>query len=89
VASAFVRPESYTLDIDRLLLGREASLRTASIGVLHIVIHGAENLPKTDTMGRSVSTYVSSCSIDTWQVRLILMLQSPCPSSIDPVSEPR
>lgn len=54
MASAFVRPESYTLDIDRLLLGREASLRTASIGVLHIVIHGAENLPKTDTMGRSI-----------------------------------
>jgi Ca2+-dependent lipid-binding protein len=52
VASTFVRPESYTLDIDRLLLGREAALRTHTVGVLHIVIHGAEDLPKSDTMGK-------------------------------------
>jgi hypothetical protein len=31
VAKAFVRPESYTLDIDRLLLGREAALRTHTV----------------------------------------------------------
>jgi Ca2+-dependent lipid-binding protein len=52
VAGAFVTPESYSLDIDRLLLGRESSLRTAAVGVLHIVIHGAEDLPKTDTVGQ-------------------------------------
>jgi hypothetical protein len=51
VARTFVRPESYTLDVDRLLLGREAAFRTASIGVLHIIIHSAEGLPKVDTMG--------------------------------------
>jgi Ca2+-dependent lipid-binding protein len=51
VARTFVRPESYTLDIDRLLLGREAAFRTASVGVLHIIIHSAEGLPKVDTVG--------------------------------------
>ncbi|WVR00367.1 hypothetical protein IAU59_007510 [Kwoniella sp. CBS 9459] len=58
VASAFVRPNSYTLDLDRLLLGRESSLRTVHIGVLHIFINRAENLPKVDTMG-SCDPYVS------------------------------
>lgn len=52
VASAFVRPESYTLDIDRLLLGREHSLRTHSVGILQIMIHRAKDLPKTDTLGK-------------------------------------
>lgn len=51
VARAFVRPNSYTVDVERLLLGREATLRTASIGVLHIIVHSAEGLPKTDTVG--------------------------------------
>lgn len=51
VAKAFVRPESYSIDLDRLLLGREASLRTYTVGVMHIIIHGAEDLPKTDTVG--------------------------------------
>ncbi|OCF32225.1 hypothetical protein I316_06139 [Kwoniella heveanensis BCC8398] len=58
VASAFVRPNSYTLDLDRLLLGRESSLRTVHIGVLHIFINRAEELPKVDTMG-SCDPYVS------------------------------
>lgn len=51
VCGAFVRPSSYTLDVDRLLLGREENLRTHAVGVLHIIIHGAEDLPKADTMG--------------------------------------
>lgn len=58
VAQGFVSPESYSIDVDRLLLGRESSLRTASVGVLQIVIHGAEDLPKTDTMG-SCDPYVA------------------------------
>lgn len=51
VARAFVRPNSYTVDVDRLLLGREASMRTASVGVLQIIIHSAEGLPKMDAVG--------------------------------------
>ncbi|KAL7418323.1 hypothetical protein Q5752_006781 [Cryptotrichosporon argae] len=51
VAQAFVAPQSYSLDIDRLLLGREASLRTAAVGVLHIIVHGARDVLKADTMG--------------------------------------
>ncbi|WVR07786.1 hypothetical protein IAU60_004829 [Kwoniella sp. DSM 27419] len=58
VASAFVRPNSYSLDLDRLLLGKDTALRTAHIGVLHMFIHGAEDLPKVDTMG-SCDPYVS------------------------------
>ncbi|WWD03589.1 hypothetical protein V865_001643 [Kwoniella europaea PYCC6329] len=58
VASAFVSPQSYTLDLDRLLLGQESALRTTNIGVLRIIIHNAEDLPKVDTMG-SCDPYVS------------------------------
>lgn len=58
VAEAFLRPKSYTVDIDRLLLGREAALRTHCVGVLHLIIHGAENLPKTDAVG-STDAYVA------------------------------
>ncbi|WWD19525.1 hypothetical protein CI109_103986 [Kwoniella shandongensis] len=58
VAEAFVRPKSYTLDLDRLLLGQEASLRTSHVGVLRILIHRAEELPKADAMG-SCDPYVS------------------------------
>ncbi|KAK8853111.1 hypothetical protein IAR55_003812 [Kwoniella newhampshirensis] len=58
VAEAFVRPKAYSLDLDRLLLGREASLRTSHLGVLRILIHGAEDLPKADSMG-SCDPYVS------------------------------
>ncbi|ORY26686.1 hypothetical protein BCR39DRAFT_540429 [Naematelia encephala] len=58
VCKAFVRPESFSLDVERLLLGREASLRPISVGVLHIIIHGASHLPKTDTMG-SCDPYVT------------------------------
>ncbi|OCF61231.1 hypothetical protein L486_00877 [Kwoniella mangroviensis CBS 10435] len=58
VASAFVSPQSYTLDLDRLLLGQESALRTTNIGVLRILIHSAEDLPKVDTMG-SCDPYVS------------------------------
>lgn len=58
VAQGFVSPESYSIDVDRLLLGRESSLRTASVGVLQIMVHGAEDLPKTDTMG-SCDPYVA------------------------------
>lgn len=58
VAQGFVSPQSYSIDVDRLLLGRESSLRTHSVGVLQIMIHGAEDLPKTDTMG-SCDPYVA------------------------------
>nr|XP_019044279.1 hypothetical protein I302_07563 [Kwoniella bestiolae CBS 10118]OCF23209.1 hypothetical protein I302_07563 [Kwoniella bestiolae CBS 10118] len=58
VASAFVAPQSYTLDLDRLLLGQESALRTHNIGVLRILIHSAQDLPKVDTMG-SCDPYVS------------------------------
>ena len=58
VVSAFVRPHSYSLDLDRLLLGREASLRTDAIGVLQISIHGAHDLLRADTMG-SCDPYVA------------------------------
>lgn len=58
VAQGFVSPASYSIDVDRLLLGRESSLRTHSVGVLQIMIHGAEDLPKTDTMG-SCDPYVA------------------------------
>ncbi|KIR34026.1 C2 domain-containing protein [Cryptococcus deuterogattii MMRL2647] len=51
VLSSFLHPHSYTLDIDRLLLGAESSSRTEHIGVLHIIFHGARDLPKADTMG--------------------------------------
>jgi Ca2+-dependent lipid-binding protein len=52
VAGAFVRPSSYTMDLDRLLLGKEASLRTSAIGVLQVQLHGATDLPKADTVGK-------------------------------------
>jgi Ca2+-dependent lipid-binding protein len=51
IAEAFLRPASYTVDIDRLLLGREAAFRTHTVGVLHLIIHRAEDLPKTDAVG--------------------------------------
>lgn len=51
VLSSFLHPHSYTMDIDRLLLGSESSYRTEHIGVLHIIFHGARDLPKADTMG--------------------------------------
>lgn len=59
VAEAFVRPESYTLDVDRLLLGREAAMRTVAVGVLHLVVHSARDLPKTDTMGQSHTEFLT------------------------------
>ena len=58
VAEAFLRPKSYTVDVDRLLLGRDAALRTHCVGVLHLIIHRAEDLPKTDAMG-STDAYVA------------------------------
>jgi hypothetical protein len=36
-------------------MGQEASLRTNSVGILYLVIHAAEDLPKTDAMGESDS----------------------------------
>ena len=51
VAKSFVRPESFTMDVDRLLLGQDASLKTHTVGVLHVIIHSAEGLRKTDVMG--------------------------------------
>lgn len=51
VAGGFVAPKSYTMDVDRLLLGHESSLRTSTMGVFHIIIHSATGLPRTDTVG--------------------------------------
>lgn len=51
VAGGFIRPKTYTLDVDRLLLGREAAMRTKAIGVLFIQIHKCNNLPRMDTVG--------------------------------------
>lgn len=59
VASAFVAPKSFTMDIDRLLLGREAMTRTLSVGVLHVAIHSAQDLPKMDSLG-SCDAYVTA-----------------------------
>lgn len=59
VAKTFVRPESYSIDVDRLLLGRESALRTQTVGVLQIIIHSASDLPKTDTMGESAGSSAS------------------------------
>ena len=63
VAKAFIRPKSYTLDIDRLLLGRDAALRTHYVGLLHIFIHGAQDLPKTDAMGMPFMDWNSHASL--------------------------
>ena len=57
VVSAFVRPNSYSLDVERLLVGRESSLRTHSIGALQIIVHNAQGLRRTDTVG-SCDPYV-------------------------------
>ncbi|ORX40705.1 hypothetical protein BD324DRAFT_647623 [Kockovaella imperatae] len=57
VVGAFIRPNTYSLDVERLLMGRESALRTSAIGVLQIVIHSAEGLRRTDTMG-SCDPYV-------------------------------
>jgi len=53
VAGGFVRPNCYKLDVDRILLGQEAALRTEAIGVLHVRIHRAEDLKAADTFGSS------------------------------------
>jgi Ca2+-dependent lipid-binding protein len=80
VAKAFVRPQSYSLDLDRLLLGRESSIRTASVGVLHIVIHSASDLPKSDAVG-SCDPYVSISALKfhkpLFSTRTIIDTQNP------------
>lgn len=62
VAGSFVAPRHYHLDLDRLLLGKDAATRTASVGVLYIIIHGCDDLPRTDTMGSSDPYVVASFS---------------------------
>jgi Ca2+-dependent lipid-binding protein len=51
VAGGFVSPKSYTMDVERLLMGQDSQLRAQSVGVFHIIIHNAHNLPRTDTVG--------------------------------------
>jgi hypothetical protein len=58
VAAGFIAPKSYTLDVDRLLLGHESVLQTETMGVFRIVIHSASNLPHTDAIG-SCDPYVA------------------------------
>ncbi|CAK9786018.1 hypothetical protein CC85DRAFT_285706 [Cutaneotrichosporon oleaginosum] len=59
VAGSFVSPLHYHLDVDRLLLGKDAALQTSAVGVLYIIIHGCDDLPRTDTMG-SCDPYVAA-----------------------------
>lgn len=58
VAGAFVAPRHYHMNVERLLLGQDASLRTRAVGVLHIIIHGCSGLPRTDAVG-SCDPYVA------------------------------
>lgn len=58
VAAAFVAPKHYHMDVERLLLGQDSSLRTRSIGVFYIIIHECHGLPRTDTIG-SCDPYVA------------------------------
>lgn len=62
VAGGFVAPKSFTMDIDRMLLGREAMTRTISVGVLHVVIHSAYDLPKMDSLGTCDAYVIASYS---------------------------
>lgn len=59
VAGTFVSPRHYHIDVDRLLLGKDAAVRTSSVGVLYLIIHGCDDLPRTDTMG-SCDPYVAA-----------------------------
>lgn len=59
VAGTFVSPLHYHLDVDRLLLGKDAAVRTHAVGVLYLIIHGCDDLPRTDTMG-SCDPYVAA-----------------------------
>ncbi|KAJ9118636.1 hypothetical protein QFC22_003856 [Naganishia vaughanmartiniae] len=80
VCDDFVRPNSYTLDVDRLLLGQEASLRTQSIGVLHVRVHSAEGLKQSDTIGSSDPYCVASFAKygkPLWSTRTILNTLNP------------
>lgn len=58
VAGAFVAPKHYHMDVERLLLGQDAALRTRAIGVFYIIIHGCHDLPRADTVG-SCDPYVA------------------------------
>ena len=62
VAGAFVSPRHYHLDVDRLLLGKDAAVRTSSVGVLYLIIHGCTDLPRTDAMGSCDPYVVASYS---------------------------
>lgn len=53
VCSRFLIPDSYTLDLDRLLVGDLTVARTQALGVLMIVIHSAHGLHSSDTNGLS------------------------------------
>ncbi|KAJ9110691.1 hypothetical protein QFC19_001520 [Naganishia cerealis] len=80
VCDNFVRPNSYTLDVDRLLLGQEAALRTQSIGVLHVRVHSAKNLKQSDTLGSSDPYCVASFAKygkPLWSTRTIINTLSP------------
>lgn len=50
--------EAVTLDLDRLLTGREGSMRANAMGVLMVVVHSAEGLPAADA-NFSSDPYVS------------------------------
>ncbi|BEJ11357.1 hypothetical protein CspHIS471_0107790 [Cutaneotrichosporon sp. HIS471] len=58
VAGSFVSPRHYHLDVNRLLLGKDAAMRTKAVGVLYLMIHGCDDLPRTDTLG-SCDPYVA------------------------------
>ncbi|BEI80276.1 hypothetical protein CcaverHIS002_0108050 [Cutaneotrichosporon cavernicola] len=58
VAGSFVSPRHFHLDVNRLLLGKDAAMRTKAVGVLYLMIHGCDDLPRTDTLG-SCDPYVA------------------------------
>ncbi|CED82208.1 Ca2-dependent lipid-binding protein CLB1/vesicle protein vp115/Granuphilin A, contains C2 domain [Phaffia rhodozyma] len=53
VAKAFVKPECFTLDLDRILSGQEGMVRTKNIGIFMIRLHSAQNIRAADPNGKS------------------------------------
>ena len=53
VLAGFVAPSSYTIDLDRILVGSDVRVRSQHIGVLAIQILRAEDLRAADSNGES------------------------------------
>ncbi|GAA5866026.1 hypothetical protein JCM1840_003381 [Sporobolomyces johnsonii] len=48
VAERFVAPKTYALDLRKILLGGDVALKTRTIGLIVLVLHGASSLPAAD-----------------------------------------